>query len=385
MRIVYALNSICYWGGIERVTISKANALAEMADNEVWIIVTDHYRVPVLPLSPKVKVLDLKIGYYQNQSANPIIEIFREGIKRQKHKLQIRQVLERLRPDVVISVGHCEKYFLPKLKISSNPVFIREIHFYKHYRRNFASSGIKKIIARLSEWYDYGWRINSYDAIVSLTESDKRLYWNGHEKIKVMPNPIIQRPAQVSNGDNKVVMAVGRLEPEKNFRSLLDVWQFVEKKYPEWTLCIWGDGSQLESLVQHANTLGVNNVCFKGYSKDVIEHYAEASILAVTSRHEGFGMMIVEAMAAGLPIVSYDCPCGPREIIDNGKDGFLIKCDDEKEMTEKICWLIEHEFERKRMGKAALKKSVQYDLDIVASRWMSLFQELIHKRRMLNQ
>lgn len=376
MKIVYCLNAICYGGGIERVTIAKANALSSLPDNEVWILVTDNeFNLP-FPLSEKVHLVDLGVRYYENQSANPLIDLLKESRKRRQHKKLLKAELEKIQPDVLISVGQGEKYILPALKLSSRPTLIREIHYYKHYRRDFADNWQKKLLARLAEWYDYGWKIKKYDAIVSLTETDRMRYWHGFEKVKVIPNPVISFPKEKSSGDTRIVMAVGRLEAQKNFGSLLNAWQKVEKIHPDWLLQIWGEGAQKKLLNDQIRSLELKNAHLMGFSKQVIDQYTKASILAVSSRYEGFSLTILEAMAAGLPVVSYDCPCSPRDIIEDGEDGFLVNMGDEDMMAERISWLIEHEETRKTMGENAKIKSARYDILEITERWMRLFRGL---------
>lgn len=378
MRIVYCLNAICYGGGIERVTIAKANALADILGNEVWMLVTDNKFEPPLPLSEKVHLVDLGVRYYENQSANPFIDLLKESRKRKRHKALLQAELEKILPDVLISVGQGEKYILPALKLSSNPTLIREIHYYKHYRRDFADNWQKKLLAHLAEWYDYGWKIRKYDAIVSLTNTDKSKYWKNDAKVHVIPNPVIAKPASISTCENKVVMAVGRLVAQKNFCSLLHAWQKVEALHPDWQLQIWGEGKQRPLLLQTIAELGLHNAELKGFSSQIIDQYAEASMLAVTSRYEGFGQMIIEAMTAGLPVVSYNCPCGPCDIISEGADGFLVETGNDKALAERLIWLIEHSDDRKAMGANAVIKAAHYSIDVVMDRWMNLFGNLIN-------
>lgn len=376
MRIVYCLNAICYGGGIERVTIAKANALADISGNEVWILITDNkYDLP-LPLSEKVHLVDLGVRYYENQSANPFIDLLKESRKRKHHKKLLQATLEKIQPDVLISVGQGEKYILPALKLFPKPALLREIHYYKHYRRDFADNWQKKFLAHLAEWYDYGWKIRKYDAIVSLTHTDRSRYWKNDAKVQVIPNPVIAQPKSISSCENKVVMAVGRLVAQKNFGSLLHVWQKVETLHPDWQLQIWGEGIQRPLLQQTIIDLDLHNVTLKGFSSQIIDQYAEASMLAVTSRYEGFGQMIIEAMTAGIPVVSYDCPCGPRDIISEGADGFLVETGNEEALAERIIWMIEHPDDRKSMGANAVVKAAHYSIDVVTEQWMNLFREL---------
>ena len=107
----------------------------------------------------------------------------------------------------------------------------------------------------------------------------------------------------------------------------------------------------------------------------------KASAFVLTSIFEGFGLVIVEAMSCGLPVVSYACPCGPKDIISEGKDGYLVPVNDEEALAEKICLLIEDEEKRKEMGKAAKAKAEQYSVEHITDMWMKLFNALLHERK----
>lgn len=376
MKIVYCLNSLSDCGGIERVTIAKANALASLHGCEVWLMVTDNSISPIIELGERVHLVDLQVDYYVNQSKNPIVDGWREARKRRKHKDILQKHLNMVGPDVVVSAGLAEKNFLPKIKVDSNPVFVRELHYCKHYRTMFADTWLRKTIAKAAEWYDYHCCINRYDQIVVLTDAERRASWSGNNKVVVIPNPIIEQPQRVSDLTAKVVMAVGRLMPEKNFASLLRVWKIVEQRTTEWQLNIWGEGGQRNLLEKMIAELGLKRAFLKGYSPKIADCYTEASILAVTSRYEGFGMMITEAMSAGLPVVAYDCPSGPGDILTNGENGWLVNAGDEKAMAERIIWMIEHDKERREMGVYALRCSTSYNMKHVTRQWIALFDAL---------
>lgn len=380
MRIVYCLNSLSDCGGIERVTIAKANALASLHGCEVWLMITDNAIRPIIELGKGVHLVDLQIDYYVNQSKNPIVDVWRESNKRHKHKNILQQQLNLIGPDVVVSVGLAEKNFLSKLKVVSNPVFVRELHFCKHYRTLFADTWLKRTIAKVAEWYDYHWCISRYDQIVVLTDAERCASWPGDNRVSVIPNPIIERPQRTSDLTPKVVLAVGRLTPEKNFVSLLQAWKIVEQRNSDWQLNIWGEGSQRMMLEDMIEGLKLKRAFLKGYSPKIADCYTGASILAVTSQYEGFGMMITEAMAAGVPVVAYNCPSGPGDIITNGVNGWLVSPGDEKAMAERIIWLMDHDKERQEMGVNALHRSSCYDLQSVSQQWMTLFETLKKKK-----
>lgn len=381
MKIVYCTDSICYAGGIQRITITKANELAQIDGNEVWIIVTDNKRKAVSPLSPKVHLIDLDINYFEDDWKSYFHVLKGIIYKRTQHKKKLKKVLRQIEPDVVISTGTSEKNFLPCLSIKSNLVFIREIHNNKNYRLSLAHGFIATMIAIWGDFIDYGIYIKRYDKIVVLTNEDKTTNWKNNKKVIVIPNSVTSLCSQQSLLTTKKVIAIGRLTFQKNFESLINSWQYVERRHKNWTLEIWGEGglkAELEKLINQHQL--AKSVLLKGYTYDIYSKLHDASIFALTSRIEGFGLVIVEAMSCGLPIVSYSCPCGPKDIITDGKDGFLVPVNDEKALAEKICYLIEHEEERKSMGMAAREKSKQYSIDNITHKWMDLFNKLIDEK-----
>lgn len=375
MKIAYCLNSICTRGGMEMVTIVKANALAAMPENEVYIIVTDNKGVPMSPLSPKVHLIDLQIDYYADDWKSKWHVLKGIFIKRREHKRRLTQMLAQIWPDIVISVGQAEKYMIPD--IQGKWKTIRELHFCKPFRSLDADTVIKKMIAWISNVYDFHWKIWQYDKIVLLTHDDKELYWPNDHRLEVIPNPVTFSVDKTSALNAKKVMAAGRLERPKNFASLIRAFRYVVEKHPDWTLDIYGEGSQKAMLQQQIEQAGLaGNIFLRGYSSEVREKMMNASIFVLSSLFEGFALVVVEAMACGLPVVSYTCPCGPKDIITDGKDGFLVPVNDEKALADNICKLIEDEALRKRMGEAAKAKSEKYNITEIMQMWTDLFHRM---------
>ncbi len=381
MKIVYCLNSIRYLGGIQRVTIVKANALAEVPGNEVFIIVTDNTHGPqVHPLSPKVQLVDLGVNYYEDDWKSRWHVLKGIVVKRKEHKKRLAEALHRIQPDIVVSVGQSEKYMLTS--IPGNWVKIRELHFTKTYRKLHASSFMGRVSAAFSDFYDYSYKIKQYDKIVLLTREDKETNWNSSDKIAVIPNPASFVSNVIAPLNNKKIITTGRLELPKNYVSLIRAFRLVADKHPDWVLEIYGEGSQRKELEALITELRLNrSVYLKGYTSNVQAALADASCFVLSSIFEGLPLVLVEAMFCGLPVVSYACPCGPKDIITEGVDGFVVPINDEKALAEKICYLIEYEDIRKEMGKAAQRKAEQYRIEPIVQQWMDLFNELLNKKR----
>lgn len=381
MKIVYCTDSICYLGGIQNITITKANGLAQMG-HQVCIIVTDNKYPPLHPVNPKVQVINLDINYFEDDWKSKFSVIKSILIKRKKHKKAIAKVLNDINPDVIISTGTSEKNFLPNIRLNSTPIFIREIHNQKGYRLSHARSLFEKIMAIIGNWYDYSWNINKYDQIVILTNEDKELNWQNNSKVSVINNPVtFDTNIKTALLTNKKIITAGRLVYQKNHKSLINAWKIVNQKHPDWQLEIWGDGVLKNELSKLINTLGLNNkVLLMGYTNDIISRMLQASGCVLSSLYEGISLVLIEAMSCGLPVISYSCQCGPKDLIEHGKNGFLCEVNDETKLAEYICSIIEDDKLRIRMGQASKKKSEEFRIEKIATQWANLFQTLINNK-----
>ena len=379
MKIVYCTDSICYLGGIQNVTITKANGFAQMG-HQVWIIVTDNKYPPLHPIDPKVQVINLDINYFEDDWKSKFYVIKSILIKRKQHKKAISKLLNEIKPNVVISTGTSEKNFLAKIQIESKPVFIREIHSLKNYRLAHARTFIDKITAIFGDWYDYSWNIKNYDQIVVLTNEDKEINWKNNNKVCVIGNPITI-PIESSTLTSYKFITAGRLVYIKNHQSLINAWKIVNQKHPDWQLEIWGDGPLKNKLLEQINNLGLDHkVLLKGYTNDIISQMLRASGCILSSLYEGISLVFIEAMSCGLPLISYACPCGPKELIDHGKNGFLCEVNNEIKLAEYICTIIEDNTLRIKMGQASKKKAEEFQLDRILTKWINLFQTLINNK-----
>ena len=371
-------------GGIGKIAIVKANALSKVVGNEIFIIVTDHDVKSHLTslLSSDVRLVNLDINYYKDDWKSQWHVLKGIFVKRRLHKKRLAKTLYEIQPDVVISLGQAEKYMLPE--ITGNWITIREMHYPKDYRRftPVSQSIFYKISAKLSDFYDYHCKISKYDSIVTLTQEDKVLNWRNTEKVYVIPNPLTFQNEKISMLNTKKIIAVGRLSAEKNFSSLIRVFRCITDCHPDWVLEIYGDGNEYVFLQKLITDLRLeNSVYLCGSTPQVQEKMCDSSIFVLSSIFEGFGLVITEAMSCGLPVVSYKCPCGPKDIITDGVDGFLVPVGDERMLAERICYLIENPDIRTQMGAAAFRKSENYRIEKIIPMWMSLFERLIAEKR----
>lgn len=371
MKLVYSTESITRNGGIQTVTIIKANALAEIEGNEVYIIVPHISGVSPRKISPKVHIINLSINNYW-------VSVLKQPARNREYKKRLRAELEKIGPDIIVSTGLQDRNFLPRIRVSSNPVFIREIHFMSTYRRLMTESFKENLLALWSEFLDYRLSINHYDRIMLLSEEDKRRNWANNPKALYMPNPLTVSSSARSPLTAQKAIAVGRLCYQKHFDALIKTWRIVADRFPDWTLDIWGGNGplcdKLKSLIVELNL--ENHVFLKGETPEISAKMAESSMIISTSIFEGMPLVLLEALAVGLPVVTFNYKYGADEIVSEGENGFIVEEDDLNTLAERIERLITDAELRKKMGECALASSNRFLPDVIANRWMTLFHQL---------
>ena len=364
MKIVYCMNSL-WVAGVEAITVAKANLLSEKG-NQVWLVTCcNRYPSSPFPLSEKVVLRGIDFRDYKFPW-NFLHLVF--GLKKKLYEL-----LCEIEPDVVISTGGVDKWIVPLRKSSWSTV--REIHSVHDYRRYSNGSWRKKLSLRVGEFLEYK-LINRFDRIVVLTE-EARASWKSKANVCVIPDFCRFTSTSITQHVNKRIIAVGRMADEKNYPSLLRIVRIVFDRYPDWRLDILGDGADrplIEDLINHYSLR--DNVFLQGRQTNVQEWMAESSMMVLTSKYEGFAMVLVEAMTCGLPVVSYACPVGPKSIISDGVDGFLVSPGDEEAFASRICELIADHTLRRRMGSEAIKKAERFKPETVITQWVDLFKQL---------
>lgn len=361
------------------MTAIKANALAEIEGNIVYVVVTDNWEKHQLVqcLSSKVNFINLYINYYADDYKSGFHR-FISNLRVFRHFKRLQKVISEIEPDILVSVGQSEKYIIPFLRTKA--VRIREIHFNSNYREYTYKS---KFAVNILQYVDFHLFSKLYDKYVLLTEEDKKLNFPSDSNFVYMYNPSTFQVKDSIDCTKRghYVIAVGRLSLQKNFQSLLRAWAIVAESVKDWKLVILGEGPERKKLESLVDLLGINeSVLLKGYSNEVDKELEHASIFVLSSIYEGFGLVILEAMSKGLPVVSYTCPYGPRDIIKDGKSGFLVPLNNEKMLAERIVRLIKDKELRVTMGSEALRRIRDFDISVIVKQWMDLFKREIEAK-----
>ena len=409
----------------------KANLLASRGHEVSIVVLRLKGRKPFFPIDPSVNIVDLSAPYLSlpghPSSANATSDSLRTTVssavgnaaspatgsartesiapspatgasERLKGSVRKRlaRVVEMLDPDVCVSLCGPEVRILPA--VAGGRPCVAEYHFShdKFYRKY---GGIFL--------YPYAWlrthmlerAVSEYDCMVTLTEHDLPIWKRHCRRVERIFNPVTTPPGQVSRLAEKRMIAVGRLEDQKNFKDLVSAWSIVAERCPDWRLEIFGEGKLEHALRSQIARLGLTgSVILRGVVKDIASEYSNSSALLMTSLHEGFPLALVEASSFGLPLISYDCPTGPSEIIvdagdgggvvnvpaatldqaaGNTPNGYLVPVGDVRTLADRICRIASDDNLRLRLGAASKASSRRFTPETVISAWEHLFSSLL--------
>lgn len=379
MRIVYSLNTIRGQGGVERISLVVANALADIEGNEVYIIVADNKSLKqVFEISPSIHLIDLNVNNHEwNPSYPDLINSMISWTKKPRYRSLLRQAIKKIAPDVVITCGKTDKYLFPP-KWMRHWKLIRVFHEEKYIEIKNSPTAFLKWMSRVTIFLDHHLNVPKCDRVIVLTNEEKERNWRGKKNVVMLPNPVTFSCDTPSRLDQKCVISVGRLDRLKNFSSLINAFKIVCHKHNDWKLNIYGEGPEMKALQQQIINDGLQeNVFLKGFVQDIRSAMLESSIFGFSSLCEGLPLVLIEAMECGLPVVSFQCSNGPKDIITDGVNGFLVTVGDDKMLADKLCAIIENKELHQSMGRAAKENARNYQLDKIVDRWMDLFNELM--------
>lgn len=376
MRIAYCINATFNCGGMEKVLVTKANYFADILGYDVHIIrVQQNGKKDFFNFSSNITFHDLDINYNEDDNRNIVFKMIHRKIKKQVHKKKLKELLKKINADICISMFDYEFDILPYIKDDSKKIL--EFHFCKKQKINEVKNPIMKILQqiRTNIWVH---TIKKYDSFVVLTNEDKKM-WGNLNNISVIPNPLGNIPTIYSDVENKNIIAVGRLTYQKGFDRLIDAWSLIAYKYKDWNLTIYGDGIEKENLKQKINNKGIEkNTLIKPATKDIEKVYQNASLLVMTSRYEGLPMVMLEALSYGVPVVAFNFPCGPNDIISSNI-GSIVENGNITAFAKEIeQWITDFE-KRFKANKEATIFSKRFELNSIINLWKKLFSELINK------
>ena len=381
MHILYIYAEISIKGGTDKILVEKANYLVNHG-YDVTIITESQMGKPLsFKLEDKVCHIDMGLDFGKQYTQGAFRRFLTYSSLMRKYKSRLKNVVNKQRPDIIISAMGRSLSLLSK--IDYDGVKIGEAHTTKTHLRSLhlleQRGGVYKVLAKYM-----GWNMCRYasklDALVLLTQNDAE-NWKSVAKTFVIPNPITFFPKESAELVNKQVIMVGRYNDAKGYDFLIPAWEIVHQRHPDWTLNVYGSGELRDQVTGWIREKHLeSSIIMHDPVDDIIDKYLNSSICVLSSRYEGFSLVILEAMSCGVPVVSFDCPHGPRNIIKNGEDGFLIEPLNYHALADGICKLIENEGFRKQLGAKARKNVLRFSQDSIMEQWENLFHKLVNDR-----
>ena len=382
MKIVYVYPILASLAGTERVLTDKMNYLADNAGYEVYLLTYEqgNHR-PSFPLSSKIRHVDLDVRFFPLYKYNRFARWYKELTQRRLLRKKFNDFIREISPDIVIA----STYFVEAISIIAecpgNFVRILESHIDKRYilaNDPVNNRGLFKRVRASIELYLETRYSRRFDLLVALSQHDAD-DWSKYLKTTVIPNVVhLQKTGVYSQLVNKRVVFAGRFMEQKGIFDLLKIWEMVHGQHPDWYLDLYGEGKLREQFVLKATQQQIN-IRVHEPTDDILKEFCESSIFVLTSLYEPFGLVLVEAMSCGLPVVSFDCPYGPSSIIHDGEDGFLIPNRDMSLFVKRLCELMESSELREKMGRKGIQSSKRYSQEEIMPKWINLFYNLIEK------
>ena len=371
MRLLYITDALAIWGGIERILVDKANYFADNYGYDVYLVTVNQGSHPILfPLSQKVCYSDFNIRFHQQYYYHGLARLIKKRQLKKKFVDRLRTYINKVKPDIILTARTemisgivAAKGDIP-LVFESHSSYIA----HRYLSDDFFSLVKSKFLNR---------NVKHADRVVALTNGDAFEWRKVTKNVCVIPNVVhLNDKGCFSDCKNKNAIFVGRFSRQKDIGSLLKIWRIIHHRFPDWKLQIYGGfGEEKETVMNAIEKMNIN-INVNHPTSDILEKYCESSILLLTSLFEPFGLVLPEAMSCGLPVVAFDCPYGPNDIIRDGVDGFIVSNRDIDLFAEKVCLLMENYDLRVKMGKEGIKSSFRFEEKNIMPLWINLFQSL---------
>lgn len=366
MRILFTTDQVYLHGGIEKVLAEKANHFADVYGYDVYILTTEQKgNPPCYRLSEKVTLIDLAVNYERHKSYLSMANLK----KILPHYTKLNKCIGKLNPNVIVSCNFAHDFYWLPFVYKRIPKF-KEFHSSRFFtpKQRRHSSMLRRLKFTLDDFIE-----SKFHTLLLLNPDELSFY--ASDNLQVIPNPI--QPTEITATlVNKRAVAAGRIAPVKGFDSLIRSWALVAAKAPEWQLDIYGDDylntqAKLQDLIVE---LGLqNHVRFAGTTSNMAATMADYSLYVMSSQTECFPMVLLESLSVGLPIVSFDCPTGPRHIVTDGQDGFLVDHQNVEALSDKILLLCQDAALRTTFGVNAKRNSTRFNTAHVMQQWKRQF------------
>ena len=381
--IVFLVESLYRKDQILRILCQKVSWLAENSEYRIYMVLTEKTKKPNrYELSPKIEMVILDINYDKLEKKNPIGRVFSYIKKKYQHRRKLKKVLRKIRPIATVSIMEKEVAFLSHIKAAGQVIY--EVHYDERYRVNSSNNRLLAFLYKFLTWMRISWltcRLKKRDILVADTDNMTKIWKKKFKNVQWIPNPLREYPPVRDQNENKKVLAINDNISETGFEHLIDMWERVANRYPEWRLHLYGIGNigQYKELVKSKH-LSKSIQCYN-YPDNLNEIYPKYALYIQANKIDRFGQYLMEAMAYSIPCVAYKVPYGPQELIRDEINGFLIKPNYLMEFSSKLGLLIRNNELRWEMGRSSYSDVHKYELNQVMHEWLRLFDSISARKK----
>lgn len=383
MKLAFLCNNMKSTNGVERVLSQRLSLLADSGGFDVYLVTYNQYGAPFsFPISQKVHYVDLATRYINGCSFHGWFQFFDRFLSKIVYKRSVRKCLSSINPDVITCIDIHLADLTTVLELPINAAKVVECHCgLSAYYGNIEKYPLEKRRKELKIKEKLICSVGKFDKVVVMTEAEKE-DWELGDKVVCIPNMLASFP-DVDHNNNPAchrVISMGRYAFQKGYDMLLDAWKIVEGKHPEWSLHIYGsrDGGigEYDILNGMIKQSSLQSVVLHPATSDVFARYIESDFYVMSSRYESFGLVLIEAMSCGLPVISFDCKYGPGAVVKNGETGILVPQNDTEKLVDAIISMIENEEMRHMMGANARLESKRYLPENIMPLWHDFYKSL---------
>ena len=380
MRLIYLFKSFAQRAGTERILSDKMNYLVRELGYDITFVTYEQGTHPLaFELDSRIKVIDLDTRFFTlHRIQSPFRRLYAYFAMRRKFRQRLQSITEEVKPDWFISTTYSFPLMdcilsLPTRHIIESHICLQEVVGFTQGRKTVWDYLKGMRTQRLFR------AMRRAQVLVALTQADAE-EWQRHTGVstQVIPNTLHSFPHTITPSDNRPqrIVCAGRLHRQKGYDLLIEAWSRIAPRHPAWRIDIYGQGEEEDALKRdiHEHNLQ-GQMALHAPTAYIYKEYQSSAFLVLSSRYEGFGLVLIEAMSCGTPCVSFDCPHGPSDIIAQGEEGLLVPQGNVDELARALEWMIEHPEERSSMGEKARKKAQRYLPEHVMPLWTHLFEQ----------
>lgn len=367
--LFFIISSMANAHGVERTLTDKINYLASRGHKVVLVTYEQGSHPNAFDIDERVEQIDLECRYFLLYRFPLIVRLYKAWNMKRLFGRKLGQLMEEKRPDAIVVTTYSGEFMHSVMTFHHQTRIIVEAH--TAFSHDMVGVGL---VDRLQKRHVLHY-LKKCHLLVALTKADADSWRKYVHRVESISNPLpfYADELDLSRRVGGRIIAVGRYYPQKRFDRLIDAFALIASKYPLWHVNIYGEGPDELQLQAQIDRLGLHDrIRLCPATSDIRSEYIKSQMLVMSSDYEGFGLVLIEAMACGVPPIATDCPHGPAEIIEDGVTGLLAEMD-VQDLADKMEWMITHEDERMTMGVNAHLAVAKYSQDRLLKKWEQIY------------